>query len=210
MYALPFLPDRSWLTHLQILPTLGCSLQVLTAIASLVTTALEIERDNDPRTELLDKIERSLKYAQQEIKIEELDESGGAHAMQRLRDIAELYRLAGLIYLQRAGRKCRSSNAALQAATESAFKILNGLETCERTFPLFIVSCEARDETQKATVLRLLSTTQERYAPGNIFLVHDFIERFWATNELDVGQYIDYSHRMTIVLSSRDTLPAFT
>lgn len=172
---------------------------------------LSMVADDDPHTEVLNRLERRLKYAEQEIKIEELDDgSSPMDKMQQTRDIAELYRLAGLIYLNRAGRNTAISNLALQSVTESAFTILGKLHTCERTFPLFIVSCEARTDVQRATVLRLINTTRTRFAPTNIMRAHRYIERFWATDELDVGQDTSYAEKMTAVLSSRDALPAFT
>jgi hypothetical protein len=172
---------------------------------------LNMEAGDDPHTEVLNRLERRLKYAEQEPKVEELDDdSSPMDKMQRTRDIAELYRLAGLIYLNRAGRNIASSNVALQCITKSAFTILDKLHTCERTFPLFIVSCEACTDVQRASVLRLINTTRTQFTPANIMRAHGYIERFWAIDELDLGQDMSYAEKMTAVLSSKDALPAFT
>lgn len=197
------------LTFVQILPTLGCSLEVLTAISTLINTVIVMETDDDPHTETLDRIERRLKYAQQEVQIEDLDDTTLAEATRQIRSIAELYRLAGLIYLYRAGRKTSPSNSKLQSFVEAAFRILGAMQTCERTFPLFVVGCEARTDVQRAIVLQLLSTTQTRFTPSNILRVHNYIERFWAADELDFNQEIDYAEKVTAILSSSGALPAF-
>lgn len=168
-----------------------------------------METDADPHTEVLNRLERKLRSAQQEVKVEELDETNLVGKVQQTRDVAELYRLAGLIYLDRAGRNAALNNSALQSVTESAFAVLEKLHTCERTFPLFIVSCEARTDIQRATVLRLMSNTSMRPAPTNIIRTHGYVERFWAADDLDVGQNTSYAEKMTAVLSSKDTLPAF-
>jgi hypothetical protein len=211
MYGLrnPFPPFIDSLP--QIVPTLGCSLEVWGAISSLINTMLSMVADDDPHTEVLNRLERRLKYAEQEAKVEELDDdSSPTDKMQQTRDIAELYRLAGLIYLNRGGRNTATSNLALQSVTVSAFTILDKLHTCQRTFPLFIVSCEARTDIQRATVLRLINTTRTRFPPTNIIRAHGYIERFWAIDELDVTQDTSYAEKMTAVLSSSDALPAFT
>ncbi|KAF2637690.1 hypothetical protein P280DRAFT_520824 [Massarina eburnea CBS 473.64] len=191
-----------------IVPTLGCSLEVWGTISSLINTMLNMQEDDDPHTEALNRLERRLKYAEQDIKVEELD-SNSLDKMQQTRDIAELYRLAALIYLNRAGYNTAISNPALQTITESAFAILDKLHTCERTFPLFIVSCEARTDVQRATVLRLMNTTRTRFAATNIMRVHGYVERFWALDELDVGRDTEYADKVTAVLSSREAIPVF-
>jgi hypothetical protein len=175
-----------------------------------MNTVLKMEEDDDPHTEVLNRLERRLKYVEQGIRVEELDDdSGSMEKMQQTCDIAELYRLAGLIYLNRAGRKMDISNSALQSVTESAFAILDKLHICERTFPLFIISCEARTDVQRATVLQLMNNTRTQFVPTNITRVHGYIERFWAMDELDVLQGTSYAEKMTAVLSCREAVPTF-
>ncbi|CAI6341806.1 unnamed protein product [Periconia digitata] len=187
-----------------IVPTLGCSLEVWHAISTLMHILLNsMDDDEGPPPEALSKVERRLKYAKQVIKVEELDK------IQQTLDIAELWRLAGLIYLHRAGYNATTASASLQALTESASAVLTRLYTCERTFPLFIVACEARTDVQRATVLSLIDVTRSFYTPTNITRVHRFIERFWALDDLDVGQETTYSEKLTAVMSTGYALPAF-
>ncbi|KAF2015183.1 hypothetical protein BU24DRAFT_424063 [Aaosphaeria arxii CBS 175.79] len=193
----------------QILPIGGCSMGVLMAISTTISEVMRAEIGSDIPLESLDKLERQLKYARQEIRVEDIDDVTRSAEATELRSTAELYRLAGLIYLERAGRKVSPSNARVQQYVNDAFSILDGLHVCGRTLPLFIISCEASTDSQKATILRLLSSTKHHYGPCNIVRVHNFIERFWAMNELDSDQDLGYTEKMTDVLSLGDSLPAF-
>ncbi|PVI01305.1 hypothetical protein DM02DRAFT_727946 [Periconia macrospinosa] len=194
-----------------IIPTLGCSLEVWGAIASSLNTVIHTMDGNDDQTEVLNKLERRLKHAQQVIKVEELYEydPGSMEKAQQTHSIAELYRLAGLIYLYRVGYSATATHSSLQAAKTSAFVILERLYTCERTFPLFIVGCEARTDNQRATILRLINNTRAQFTPTLITRIHNYLERFWAADELDVAQHTGYDEKISAILSSGCALPAF-
>ncbi|KAF2470637.1 uncharacterized protein BDR25DRAFT_286748 [Lindgomyces ingoldianus] len=191
----------------RVVPTLGCSLEVLNSISSVIDTVLEMEIDNDPHVDELDKLERRLKFTKQEF-VESPDDVLEFNPQSP--KIAELYRLAGLIYLHRAGRKTITVKHILQGLVEEAFTVLQALETCERSFPLFIVGCEARSDRRRAIVLGILKATQIQFAESNVLRVRAFIERFWAQDDLDPNQDIDYSSRVTAVLSRTDCLPVFS
>ncbi|KAF2792458.1 hypothetical protein K505DRAFT_307580 [Melanomma pulvis-pyrius CBS 109.77] len=192
-----------------IVPTLACSIEVLSTIACIIDVVLEMETNKNSHTETLDKLDRRLKFAKQYVRIEDLDASMCIDRKRQIEDIAELYRLAGLIYLNRAGRNVPTSSPVLQRLTEKAFVILETLHTCERTFPLFLVGCEARTDDQRTIVLRVIDRTQSRFPPASIMRIRGYIERFWAQNDLDTGQAIDYALKMTTAMSNADGLPAF-
>ncbi|KAF2185249.1 hypothetical protein K469DRAFT_165051 [Zopfia rhizophila CBS 207.26] len=193
-----------------IIPTIGCSIEVLTAISNIIDTVLEMEICDDPQhIENIEKLERRLKYSQQEVSIDSLSDSGSFNNIEQMRNIAELYRLSGLIYLHRAARGTSVPDQLLQKLVNDAFTVLEKLETCERTFPLFITGCEARDDIRRGTILRILNATQAQFAPGNSLRARQYIERFWMQEDLDVNQEIDYASKVTAVLSTADSLPAF-
>jgi hypothetical protein len=187
-------------------PTLGCSREVLDAVSHVIQVVLEMESDRSAHTEELDKWERRLKFAQQTTSAESPETLSTPHYIR----LAELHRLSGLIYLQRAGRQASSSNVALQEYLEKAFEILWSLDTCERMFPLFIVGCEASADTQRTKVLELISRTEEQCVSADMLRVRHFIERFWAQYDLDMDQSRDYIARMTTAVSIYDGLPVFS
>ena len=198
--------------YYQIVSTLGCSIEVLTAIANIIDIVLKTDISDDPQSiEMIEKLERSLKYSQQKAPVDSLTVSGSFNSIEQIQNIAELYRISGLIYLHRATRGIALPNQlVLQRLVNDAFDILGKLETCERTFPLFIAGCEARGDFQRGTILRILSATQSQFAPGHSLRVRQYIERFWAQDDLDVNQEIDYSLKVTAVLSAAGSLPTFT
>ena len=195
--------------HSQIVPTIGCSIEVLTAISHIVDTVLEKEvRDDLQSVEVVKKLERRLKYSQQ--KTEAWSDETSSDTLKEMRHIAELYRMSGLIYLHRVTGGIGILNYQLQELVDDAFAILTKLRTCERTFPLFILGCEARDDVRRGAILRILRETEAEFAPGNIISVRQYLERFWAQEDLDVEQEVGYGEKITAVLSSSDSLPAFT
>ncbi|KAF2107249.1 fungal-specific transcription factor domain-containing protein [Lophiotrema nucula] len=197
-------PDKTY-----IVPTLGCSLEVLNAIASIIDVVLEIEAGSDPDHEVFDRLERRLRYAKQDIRFEETDGPQSTNTAAQASLVAELHRLAGMIYLHRAARQSLCTNPTLQRLVDDAFGVMEHLETCDRPLPLFVVGCEARRDDQRAIVLNLISRTQVRYLM-NIVRVRKFLERFWAQDDLDIDQSIDYAAKVTAVLSSSEMLPAFS
>lgn len=196
-------PDKAY-----IVPTMGCSLEVMNAISDIIDVGL-IDEPDDARIEILDKMERRLKFARQELRISLLDDPSSLIEYERVKDIAELYRLAGLIYLHRAGRRTPSTSYALQSHVNEAFEIIKRLESCERTFPLFIISCEARTDAQRAIVLKVVAKNRQKPLAANTLRVWGFVGRFWAQDDLDVEQNVEYETKITSALSSTNSLPAF-
>lgn len=163
---------------------------------------LEQETTGHLNLDGIDSCERRLKYARQIVKLEDVDERRSGSTAQRTEDIAELYRLGGIIYLHRAARRSPLWTQCLQRSTTSAFEIICRLDTCERTFPLFVIGCEARNDPQRASILRIIRNTQEQYVPSDMIRVREYLERFWAQDDLDVGQEIDFAAKVTAALSS--------
>jgi hypothetical protein len=193
----------------QIVPTLGCSREVLSTISEIINVVLDVDTSESLREEVLNKLERRLKYAQQEIRLETLDDSENLGSVRHAKSIAELYRLSGLIYLQRAVRWDTNTTSGYHRIITDAFQILENIEICERTLPLFIVGCEAHTDAQRAIVLRVIDSTQTRFAPNNMLRVRGFIERFWAQDDLDTEQQMVYATKLTAILSNDSGIPAF-
>jgi len=170
-------------------------MEVMTAISGTIDAVMEQEEYQLPAGEVVEKFERRLKYANQE-----LNPSIGNY--ERVKNVAELYRLSGLIYLQRAARGAFSSNPAVKELVDAAYNIIKRMESCGNTFPIFIIGCEARSDERRAEILRILRTTRSVLGSMNINRVHEFIERFWAQEDLDVEQTIEYTTKVTSVLAA--------
>ena len=179
-------------------------------MSQIFDVTIEIDSCSTVSMDTIDKLERRLKFARQELDVEILGDTEHPTQEQNLRGIAELYRLAGLIYLHRAAKKTPISHSGVTKFVKDAFEILERLKTCERGFPLFIVACEAQTDTQRGEILRILANTQKVLKVGNIIRIQRLVERLWAQDDLDSENQLDYSLKITAILSTSGALPAFS
>ena len=179
-------------------------------MSQIFDVTIEIDSCSTVSMDTIDKLERRLKFARQELDVEILDDIEHPTQEQNLRGIAELYRLAGLIYLHRAAKKTPISHSGVTKFVKNAFEILERLDTCERGFPLFIIACEARTDTQRGEILRILANTQKVLKVGNIIRIQRLVERLWTQDDLDSENQLDYSLKVTAILSTSGALPAFS
>jgi hypothetical protein len=129
---------------------------------------------------------------------------------EKIERLAELYRLAGLIYLLRAVMALPSSSPEVAKYVDLAFGILEGLDTCERAFPLFIIACEARCDGRRRQILDLISRTQDHRYSGSLVCARRIVEAAWAQDDLHPERNIDCGLKFTAVISSYMSLPMFT
>lgn len=208
-----YLSHRKWNIHKsdfgKIRPVLGCSLDVFCAIFSILEASWDAEKEGyDPENEVLDKLERRLKYSKQEL--------DGPHSLGQssedlahITSIAELHRLCGLIYIYRVGRGVASNHPTLRSLVSDAFSILETVRTCDRTFPLFLLGCEAETDVQRALILRITRRTEEEYFSNVMIRIREYVERFWALTDLDTVGEVSHTERMTAAASAQSSLPSF-
>lgn len=190
--------------------TSNCSLEILITLSQVFDLVMEGDENSVYPPETLDKLERRLKYAQQELRIDAIDDPDAGAKAENLRNVAELYRLAALVYLHRAARKSPTWTPVLMEMVDKAFTIIADLQTCDRTFPLFIIACEARTDLRRDHILRILDSTRDQLGSGNSMRMREFIERFWAQEDLDTAQRIGYMPKLAAILSTSIVLPPFT
>jgi hypothetical protein len=130
--------------------------------------------------------------------------------MERLKSTAELYRIACLIYLERVGRGLTHWNKRVEKLVEEGFSLLKSLGTCERPFPLFVVSCEARTDDQRQIVLETISKTQTTRNVGNLTWMKTMVEAAWVHEDLHGQEELPALVKYNFVISACQTLPAFT
>jgi hypothetical protein len=124
--------------------------------------------------------------------------------------VLEIYRLATLIYLERASRNFSGSSPKLTAWANEAFDLLARLETCRHAFPIFIVACEARTDEQKIIIIDCLENSTRDGKPVLGFsAVRDMVQTAWALEDLETEQEVDYLAKMDIVVSGCDIMPSF-
>jgi len=125
-------------------------------------------------------------------------------------DMAEMYRLAALVYLRRTMERFLGPSQSVIGEVECAFAILAKLRVCERAFPLSILGCEAQTDERRNMILALISKTQERGNIRSYACVKRLVTTFWNLKDLDTKDEIPYSKKMSSVITNSDFLPTFT
>jgi hypothetical protein len=188
---------------------IGCSAEILETTVSICdhVYALSSDINENQQVQSMDKLERKLIYAEQFVPSD--DTTIDATTQKYTTKIAELYRLAGLIYLYRACMGLSPSSPKLTSTVERAFDILRDLETCDRPFPLIIIASEAQSDEDRLMVLDLLQRSRATQKIGNLGTAQQFIEAYWAQDDLDTRKELNYVHKFDAVISTSEFLPSF-
>jgi hypothetical protein len=100
-------------------------------------------------------------------------------------DLAELYRLATLIYLQRMA--WARPRAAVADILDKAMKLLRRMQVVERPWPLFVIALEARDEGERRLLVDVLGKSAARRPLGNVPKARNAILAAWVQMDLHGG-----------------------
>jgi hypothetical protein len=126
----------------------------------------------------------------------------------QLADIAdvELYHLATLIYLERAADSFGNGNGSKWV--QKAFALLRRLDAYLRPFPLLIFGLEATTDEQRIELFDLISKTENAIPIRSLNFVKLIIQSVWVQDDM-ARRDIGYMNRLSILLSSSETLPTF-
>ncbi|KAF2763211.1 hypothetical protein EJ05DRAFT_496039 [Pseudovirgaria hyperparasitica] len=190
----------------------GCSIELLLVISRVFDAAYEQEMGaGQVSDDRVDSLEHSILNARQVLEVESVSHDRAVVIEEdAMKHIAELFRLAGLIYLHRAIKKSPPWLPPVSMWVSEAYDHLRKITVCDRNFPLFIIACEARTDEQRSEILRVLRNSEEKSKVGNTLRVRQFIERVWAQDDLDQEQRIKYTSKITASLSTCNALPAMT
>lgn len=123
--------------------------------------------------------------------------------------IAELYRVATLIYIERIGRGASRFSPNVVKLVEDAFIILSRLDRCERPFPFFIISCEARTDAQRTLVMNIMDSTSSVRNCGNLKSIRALVQAAWIQDDLHEEQELSCFAKYNAVMSAYQALPSF-
>jgi hypothetical protein len=121
----------------------------------------------------------------------------------------ELFKLAGLIYLNRASRNFSGISPQIDAMVERAYELLDDLETFNPTFPLLIVGCEARTDRQRLRILEHIERAMEMSSLRSLHGLRDILQQVWVQDDLAVDYELDYLNKLDAVISSYQIIPSF-
>lgn len=173
----------------------------------LIAEISELSLDDTQYTDQqkLNSIEYHLMTIEQDTTL--LGENNSEEEVEHGGKISQLYRLAGLVYFERALKKSSNSGRLTRWITE-AFEIIETLDICERPFPLFFIACEAHTDTQRKMVLSLFEKTQRRSSQRRIHTIQGMVESVWVQMDLSSDEKgMEYVDMLNAVMSSHDQLP---
>lgn len=170
----------------------------------------DLARDSLEYIEGLNRLERRLTHVKQHVDQEDgTDTPGQPCRDDSIPKIAELYRLAGLIYLYRAGKGFPSNKFNVKLLVEAGLEIAASLDTCARAFPVVILGCEARCDSDRLVILDLLRRTQGHRKIGDIAGAQILIEAWWAQDDLHAEEEFDYVRQFDAIMSLSKYRPSF-
>ncbi|KAG9254393.1 fungal-specific transcription factor domain-containing protein [Emericellopsis atlantica] len=123
--------------------------------------------------------------------------------------VMEIYRLAALIYLEKASRHFSGSSPKLEMWAGAAFAILATMGVFKYNFPLFIIACEARTDEQRIIILDCLEKTQGSQLMAGAAMLKDMIQTAWAMDDLDPTGEVNYMEKLDVVVSGWESMPSF-
>jgi hypothetical protein len=121
---------------------------------------------------------------------------------------AELYRLAALIYLNRAAIHSSVEETQYKRMVEEALSLLSQVKLCQAPWAFFVIACEAQSDIQRRKVLQLFSNKQEEYRHDNVRWLQRMVMAYWNQNDLDETCRLDYVTKFSSVIGSFPFLPA--
>ncbi len=169
---------------MQIVPTLGCSLEMLDIVCQAVDAVLDRDDPAYLSAEHLKTI-RSLEIRTQSLEQRATGISDAdPEEMEDATNVAEIYRLATLVYLCRVARgEPRDSNTARELIQQS-FELLGNMKFCGRPWPLFVIALEAHTEELRKIALTALEESLRRRPFGSMALAGRMIREAWVPQGL--------------------------
>ncbi|KAF5254860.1 hypothetical protein FANTH_356 [Fusarium anthophilum] len=183
---------RTLLTLAQIVGSLGCSVEVLEIVDEINMMRLHSEHDC-PSTSTLQRCDLAMKLYNLRQLLAPIESSDSLRA-HRILAIAELYRLATLLYLQRV-HPIAEDDFTRPVYVQQALGVLRSLGVATSPWPVFVMACEV-DEPDRVSILHTLDRMENVRSIGNIKVLRDVIEGIWKQQDLrsigKAGQRVDW------------------
>ena len=97
----------------------------------------------------------------------------------------------------------------MKLLVEAGLQIVASLDACARAFPVVILGCEARSDSDRLVILDLLRRTKSCRKIGFIAGAQKFIEAWWAQDDLHAEEELDYVRKFDAIMSLSKYRPSF-
>ncbi|OAG40892.1 hypothetical protein AYO21_04969 [Fonsecaea monophora] len=131
--------------------------------------------------------------------------------MDRNAMVADLHRLACLIYVNRAVHCVSGTEFRHRRLVKEGISLLNKMVTCQNAWPLFIIACEAVGDDQRLAILDVFeqSRRDRRRRSSHIHLIQHMVEAVWNQHDLNEENQVDYLTILNAVVAGVPFIPAF-
>lgn len=123
--------------------------------------------------------------------------------------IVQLYRLAALLYINRALIGTSEESSHYRRLVDKALSRLAKIRIREAPWAFFIIACKAQTEFQRRYVLQLISETPIERRSSNSDWIQRMMESAWNQDDLHVERNVYYMKKMSAVISSCPFVPPF-
>lgn len=186
------------------MPPLGCSLELLDlfseAINAVCTPEDPFRLTNERQANI-----RSIEVRLLSVEQFALDITGNESGA----DIAEICRLAVLVYLYRVARGDDTESQVLETTLSLAYARLQGLHGTAKAWALFILGVEARTEERRQTILQALRIALQTSPIGTVPHVWEMVQRSWNYQDLQEGP-VDAASYYSHVINQNPVPPCFS
>lgn len=195
--------------QLQILPSWGCSLELLDILHDIFDNVLDRDAEqykSPEHSKRLDTLERRLHTLVQR---EQLDSSIMIQPSSYNSQIAEFYRLTALIYLERVARSNPRETPQVIMLVTDAYGILDRMKSCDRPWPLFVLALEASTEDERRTVLAVIETAIESRPLRKWMILRKMVQQAWGQSDLAKANNLDALILYRSVMNTHRVPPSF-
>jgi hypothetical protein len=125
--------------------------------------------------------------------------------------VSDLHRIACLIYINRATHYVSGTEFHHRRLVREGILLLAKMITCQYTWPLFIIACEAVDDDQRLAVLDVFEQTRQdrRRRSSHIHSLQHMVEAMWNQHDLNTENQTDYLTIFNAVVREVSFMPSF-
>ncbi|PTB35177.1 hypothetical protein M441DRAFT_52353 [Trichoderma asperellum CBS 433.97] len=194
---------------IQILTSWGCSLELLDILYEIFDNVFDrdSEQHKSPEHNIrLKALEQRLHHL---IQCEHSDISNVGQVSSYNTQIAEFYRLAALLYLQRVARNSPRDAPHVIKLAADAYRALEVMARCDRPWPLFVIALEASTEDERRLVLVTIETLLERRPLRKWMTLRTMIQQAWSQIDLAKANNLDALLLYQSVINHQRVPPMF-
>jgi hypothetical protein len=125
--------------------------------------------------------------------------------------VADLHRLACLIYVNRAVHCVSGTEFRHRRLVREGILLLTKMITCQNAWPLFIIACEAVGDDQRLAILDVFEQSRQdrRRRSSHIHLIQHMVEAVWNQHDLNAENQVDYLTIFDAVVGGVPFIPPF-